>query len=136
MGVLATQLPVGAEIHTTNTLSVDLSESLGALVSGTQTDANNYVTICYVDGELISYKTATLTATNKYDLSYLVRGTYGTTISSHLAGSSFARLNDAVFKYKFADNMIGQTVYIKMTALNVFGMQKKSYLMFRIIRTF
>ena len=37
-------------------------------MSGTLADADNFVTLCYCDGELVSYQTATLTALYQYDL--------------------------------------------------------------------
>src|SRR6185436_13861080 len=59
--------------------------TLGLVLSGTQADADNLVTLCYVDDELVSYRTATLTAAYKYDLTYLRRGIYGTVINAHSA---------------------------------------------------
>src|SRR6266850_482660 len=55
------------------------------------TYAYAFVTLCYCDGELIAFKTATLTASHRYDLTYLRRGVYGTPIGAHSAGASFAR---------------------------------------------
>ncbi len=70
MGILSAILPTysGANPDNTNTLTVDLSESAGVLSSGSLSDAQAGRTLCYVDGELISYVTATLidaTATNE-----------------------------------------------------------------------
>jgi hypothetical protein len=70
MGFLSANLPTysGANPDNTNTLTVDLSESAGVLSSGSLSDAQAGRTLCYVDGELISYVTATLidaTATNE-----------------------------------------------------------------------
>ena len=53
---------------TTHTLAVDLTQSTGILNSGTQSDCDNFRTLCYVDGELISFEDATLTGSFKYDL--------------------------------------------------------------------
>ncbi|MBU2701187.1 hypothetical protein Ga0466249_002301 [Sporomusaceae bacterium BoRhaA] len=125
-GILSTALPTGTSPDTTNTLAVDLTESNGQLSSGTQDDATNYNTICYVDGELVAYETANLTAASKYNLTYLVRGIYGTSIASHAINSKFARLNDAVFKYQFVDVNIGQTIYVKLTSFNVFGQKEQT----------
>jgi hypothetical protein len=63
MGVLTADLATysGSQPDDTNTLYVDLSESEGVLSSGTSlSDAQNGRTLCYVDGEFISYVTATL----------------------------------------------------------------------------
>jgi len=94
------------------------------LLSGTVADADNLVTLCYCDGELISYQTATLTALYHYDLSYLRRGVYATPINAHSAGSNFARFgpNDpSLFRYRYPQNFIGQTIYLKLPAFNIFG---------------
>ena len=68
MGALTAQLVSSADPDTTHTLAVDLTQSSGILNSGTQSDCDNFRTLCYVDGELISYEDATLTGSFKYDL--------------------------------------------------------------------
>ncbi len=68
MGVLTAQLVSSADPDTTHTLAIDLTQSSGVLNSGTASDADNFRTLCYVDGELISYEDATLTGSFKYDL--------------------------------------------------------------------
>jgi hypothetical protein len=68
MGVLTAQLVSSADPDTTHTLAVDLTQSTGILNSGTQSDCDNFRTLCYVDGELISYEDATLTGAYHYDL--------------------------------------------------------------------
>jgi len=73
MGVLTAQLVSSADPDTAHTLAVDLTQSTGILNSGTQSDCDNFRTLCYVDGELISYEDATLTGSFKYDL-----GAHGT----------------------------------------------------------
>jgi hypothetical protein len=68
MGVLTAQLVSAADPDTIHTLAVDLTQSTGILNSGTQSDCDNFRTLCYVDGELISYEDATLTGAYHYDL--------------------------------------------------------------------
>jgi len=121
-GVLTAALASGDDPDTTNTLKVSLVESLGELASGTQDDADDYNTLCYADGELISYETATLTDTNKYTLSYLRRGVYGTTNAEHASGSDFLRIDsDRFFQYEFTEADIGKTVYLKFCSYNIYG---------------
>lgn len=121
MGLLTAVLLEGDDPDTAHTLSVDLSQSFGNLISGTEQDADQGNTLCYVDGELISYATANLTETYEYDLSYLRRGMYGTTIAEHAAGTQFARLDQQVFVYPYDKSQIGQTVFIKFLSFNKFG---------------
>jgi len=123
-GTLTAALPSHADPDAADALSVDLGQSEGQLLSGTLADADNFVTLCYCDGELVSYQTATLTALYRYDLSYLRRGVYGTPVNAHAAGSNFARFgpNDpSLFRYRYPQNFIGQTIYLKLPAFNIFG---------------
>lgn len=121
-GKLSAPLPdSAATIDTVNTLSVDLSVSGGKLTGGTQTDARNCRTLCWVDGEIIAYATATLTGASKYNLSYLVRGCFGTPITSHAPGADFVRLDDELFGYSHSLADVGKTVYVKLQSINIFG---------------
>jgi hypothetical protein len=123
-GVLAASLPAAADPDTGDTLAVDLTPSQGQLLSGTQADADNYVTLCFCGGELVSYETATLTATYRYSLTYLRRGAYGTAIGAHAAGAQFARFgpNDpSLFRYTYPASFIGQTIFLKLPGFNIFG---------------
>ena len=123
-GILSASLPSHADPDTADMLSVDLGESQGQLLSGTTADADDFITLCYCDGELVSYRTATLTAAHQYDLTYLRRGVYGTPIGAHSSGSSFARFgpNDpSLFRYRYPASFIGKTVQLKLPAFNIFG---------------
>jgi hypothetical protein len=123
-GLLTAGLPATADPDTGDTLAVDLSESQGALLSGTTADADAYVTLSYCDGELLSYATATLTATHRYDLTYLRRGAYGTAIGAHASGAQFARFgpNDpSLFRYDYPASFIGHTIFLKLPGFNIFG---------------
>lgn len=121
-GVLTANLPTGSDPDTSSICKVDLTVSQGELLAGTQTDADNAATLCYADGELIAYTAATLTAPNRYDLgTYLRRGVYGTPIGTHLTGASFARLDQAMFRYEYTPDMVGKTIYLKFTSFNIYG---------------
>src|SRR5690348_1499688 len=122
MGVLTASFPAGSDPDTADTLAVDLSESNGALLSGTQQDADLAHTLCWVDGEFVSYETATLTGANRYSLgTYIRRGLYGSAIAAHAAGAGFARLDDAVFALPYDKSQIGATVHIKLVSFNLYG---------------
>jgi len=121
MGSLAAALPAGLSPDTTNTLAVTLAESGGTLGTATESDAQNGATLCYVGGELLAYGSVTLTATNAYNLTYLVRGLSGSTAAAHASGAAFARLDDAIFKYDLPGTYIGQTIHLKFQSFNVFG---------------
>lgn len=121
-GLLTATFPSSSDPDTTNSCQTNLSESFGELLSGTQSDADLAHTLCYVGGELISYKTATLTSLYHYTLGdYIRRGLYGTTISSHSTSSQFARLDAGIFKYPYDKSQIGKTFYIKFLSFNIYG---------------
>lgn len=119
---LPTYTPAGNNIDTTSTLSIDMTESNGALSGdATQQDAADFNTLCYVDGELICYGEDTLTAANKYNITYLNRGCYGSTIGAHAAGSNFARIDASVIRYPVDQARVGQTIYFKFASFNLWG---------------
>jgi hypothetical protein len=120
-GFLTAALSAASGYDATDSLAVDLTESAGTLGSATQVAALAGQTLCLVDGELIGFTTATLTAANKYALTGLPRGMYGTTPAAHAIGAPFARLDGAVVQYALPSDFIGQTVYLKFQSFNVFG---------------
>jgi hypothetical protein len=118
-GTLTADLPLSlVSPDITNTLSVDLTESKGSLSSGTTAEAESLRTLCYVDGEYLAYRDSSLTAPYLYDLDYLVRGQYETTMDLHLTGSYFIRLDGSVFKFIFDLADVGKTIYIKLQSYN------------------
>lgn len=121
-GVLTATFPVGTDPDTVNTLSVDLTQSFGDLISGTSQDADLGSTVTRVDSEMISYSVATLTASYEYDLdTYIRRGQYGTTVAAHTAGAQFARLDEQIFTFPYDKTLIGETIYVKFCSFNVYG---------------
>ena len=121
-GITTDLIPaVSNELDTSTVIKVDLTQSNGALLSGTQTDVDLYNTLCYVDGELFSYRDAVLTATDQYSLSYLRRGLYGIIKAQHAINSRFSRLDDAIFKYAFSADKVGKNIWLKFPSFNVWG---------------
>jgi hypothetical protein len=120
-GTLRAALPLVADPDTTSTLQVDIAASHGQLLGGTQQDADNNNTLCYADGEFISYRDSTLVATGKYNLGYLRRGQYNTPIGAHAAGTIFARLDDAVFKFPYTSDRVGTSIFVKFISFNIYG---------------
>ena len=123
-GVLTASLPSygGTNPDAADTLAVNTAESGAALATASTLDAQLANTLCIVDAELVSYATATLTATHQYSLTYLYRGLYGTAIASHSTGAQFAFFNSsAIFKYDLPARYVGREIYIKLQSFNVFG---------------
>lgn len=120
-GVTTNTLATGTDPDTVNTVGVTLATSRGTLGAATAAEVAAEASLCYLDGELIAYRDATLTGANAYTLGYLRRGLRGTPIAAHASGSQFARLDDAIFKFSYPDTNIGDTIYIKFQSFNVFG---------------
>lgn len=121
-GLLTGMFASGSDPDTTHTLSVDLTESRGQIIAGTSADADfKLPTLAYCDGELIAFSAATLTSAYHYDLdTYIRRGCYGTTISSHSSGTKFAWLQNP-FSYEYPRTLVGSTVYFKFASFNKLG---------------
>jgi hypothetical protein len=122
-GVLTADLPLTASANPTGqTLSVTLLMSHGELQSVSTDDAEQQVTLSYIEGgEFISYETATLTGTNAYDLTGLYRGLQGTSKALRASGSQFARCDDNIFKYDLPVEQVGVTLYFKFQSFNLYG---------------
>ncbi|MFC2305558.1 MAG: phage tail protein [Neisseria elongata] len=118
-GSLTAALPAGAVFDRANTLSVEISA--GQLTGGTEQDSRDLLTLCYVDGEFLAYANAELKGVGRYTLGNLTRGAYGSIINAHAAGSQFARIDEALFKYAVPRDWIGRTVWVKLVSHNVFG---------------
>lgn len=116
-GVLTANLASATGLDTTNTLSLNLAQSKEIIESTDQQSVDTYDSLCYVGGELLAYKTATLTGANTYNLTYLRRGLYGTTPGA-TTGDDFALLDETVFKKRFNSNKVGKTVWFKFQAFN------------------
>lgn len=122
LGVLDSTFASGSDPDTVNSLVVDLAENCPALAAGSTADADNAVTLCYVDGEYIAYSASPLSGEQQYTMSgYIRRGLFGTKISSHAAGSNFLRLDQAIFKYQYDSTWAGQRLYFKLQPVNAFG---------------
>jgi hypothetical protein len=121
-------LPVAGAAGTdlTSTLGLTL-RSNGQLLSGSTTDRDKGSTLINVGGEYLAYATATLASTNNYNLTSLNRGLYGTPLTAKASGSTWVRVDDAIAVLKDLDlSLIGQTIYIKLTAFNTYQTGEQS----------
>ena len=105
--------------QTGNLCNITLNQ--GMLKGGTHIDAERANTLCWVNGEAFSYEGAEMHQDNWYTLSGLVRGQYGTNAISHSAGERFVRVDEALFRYPYRKEDIGETIHLKFTSMNLFG---------------
>lgn len=105
--------------ETANACEVTLNQ--GMLKGGTHIDAERANTLCWVNGEALSYEGANMAPNNQFSLTGLVRGQYGTNAISHNAGERFIRVDEALYRYPYRKEDIGKTIYLKFTSMNLFG---------------
>ncbi len=128
-GLLSAALAAGSDPDTTDTLSVDLTLSGGSLVSATQAEADTFATLsAIVDQagtmELVSFETAALTAPSRFNLTYLRRGVYGTSILAHAKGAEFCYIGiSGLYEYVYPVQYIAKPIYFKFASFNLMGRQ-------------
>lgn len=105
--------------ETANACEVTINQ--GMLKGGTHIDAERANTLCWVNGEALSYEGANMAPNNQFSLTGLVRGQYGTNAISHSAGERFIRVDEALFRYPYRKEDIGKTIHLKFTSMNLFG---------------
>lgn len=120
------QLTAALDAAPGGTAAVHLSGRGGQMLSGTQQEAQLLSTLCWVGGdtggELFAYETASLTGSNAYNLTGLVRGAYQSKTAAKQAGANFVRIDQAIAKSDPLDvSMIGKTIFFKFASFNVYG---------------
>lgn len=121
IGILATAIGAGSDPDTGD-IVIDAAEFSPALEGGTSLDADMDTTLCYLDGELISYSSCAVTSPGEFTLSgYTRRGRMGTTQAAHAGDTLFMRLDESVIRYEYDPAWAGKTVYFKFQSKNVYG---------------
>ena len=121
MGMATAAIGQIADPDITSTLGVDLTQCNGALYSVSRVAADSKESVFYLDGEFISYQTATLTSAFNYNLTYLRRGAFNTLDRAHTSGTNFMLIDDKVLRYPYLESLEGQTIYFKFPAFNKYG---------------
>ena len=91
------------------------------LLSGTPQDAERKNTLCWIDGECMSYINANLQSNGAWLLTGLYRGQCNTAVRTHAKDTDFVRLDNSVFKVPFTKDDIGKKIYLKFCSYNIFG---------------
>ena len=131
-GFLAAALAEASGIDTADTLAVALYDDTMALESVSDSLAQAGMNLCLVDSELIAFATATVIGSGQYNLTYLVRGLYGSAPAAHAVGAQFAylgsltKLDPSILRLVYASSMVGKTVYFKFTSFNGEGGSQQS----------
>jgi putative tail protein len=121
-GKLTGPITSAPDPDTVNVLSVQLNSTIqDPLVSLSRADADNLRQPMLVDGEIMSYQTATPLGNDAFKLNYLRRGQYGSANTSHTSSGQFAMLNDGIFRLPFDPGLVGQPVWFKFQSYNLFG---------------
>lgn len=99
----------------------DVVLNQGVLKTATHIDAERANTLCWINGEALSYEGVETHPDNWYTLKGLVRGQYGTNAINHNTNERFVRVDEALFRYPYRKEDINKTLYLKFTSLNLFG---------------
>lgn len=127
-GITSNDLPDFQGISPDNSNTLRVTVRVGEqLTSVSAADAQAGRSLCFVGGEYLSYTNATLVAAGVYDLTGLYRGQFNSAVSSHVAGSSFALLNNVCLKYTLPSSAyIGQQFKVKLTSFNIYGQSEQT----------
>ena len=131
----------GANPDTAHTLAVDSTQSASSpqpvsnadaqalrtlSLIAAQPTASGGVSIVPTNGELLAFGNVATTGTYTANLTYLERGQYGTAAGAHAIGDQFTLIDvsgtsGTAVELALPTQYIGQTLYIKLASMNVFG---------------
>ncbi|WP_075580761.1 phage tail protein [Acidaminococcus massiliensis] len=121
-GTIASSARVGTLAKTIKATDTSIEVACnGTFLSGSQQDAERGNTLCWIDGECLSYQGATLLDNGHWQLDGCIRGQHTTTAAAHDAGAQFARLDASLLRIPFLSEDVGKKVYLKFVSFNVFG---------------
>jgi hypothetical protein len=146
-GVLTAALAAfsGSNPDTSDTLSVDCTESLGTPnMAVTEADAQalrslaliapqpsgNDPAVIPTNGEILAFGAVAATGTYTANLTYLQRGQYGTSAGAHSVGDQFTVIDPlgvdgATLAFDLPAQYVGVTLYIKLASFNLFGLSQQ-----------
>ena len=109
MGTAITALGTGRWEVYDLTGKVTIVLQSGALESVSETALLNGANLCLIGEEVLQFKNAVLLATNKYEISHLLRGRLGTetSVASHSAGENFTLLDGRITREQVANSLLG-----------------------------
>jgi len=121
-GRIASSARIGTLASDITATATDIEVKVnGTFLPGTKQDAERGNTLCWLEGECLSYQTADLLQNGNYKLGGCLRGQYHTSAVSHSGGASFARLDTALLRIPFLKEDIGKTIWLKFVSYNIFG---------------
>ena len=125
IGVLSGSLAAGsADWQPAATITVVLNLSPGTLISTDLAGVTAGVNLCLLGDEIICFQTATLTATNTYELTGIQRAWYDTDRVAHTDGERFVLLSPAQDVHELQQDMLGSTWYWKAASLNIASVEQ------------
>jgi len=119
-GIVSATVPAPSNYHiwdTTTTISVQLKQ--GSLISKSDIAVQNGENWCMIGQEVIGFANATLTGTNTYTLSRLLRGRAGSEVNcgTHVVNELFVVLDSALVDIPLTLADLGKTVKSKTVTI-------------------
>ena len=119
VGELSSPLPAGPDPHIDATFQVYVGRSRGQIHPGADSDADQFMTLCWVGGEFLAHTAATLIALHQYRMDKRFRrGVFSTSIKDHPVGTPFVRLNQGIFRAPYPAHLVGATIHVKLPSFN------------------
>lgn len=113
----------GPTVDASATISVTLSDELATLETVPEADRDALKTACWLDGEILAFKTAADLGGGHYHLTSLRRGALGTPTGAHASGAKLWRLDERVLSLPIPATRYGSTVRVKLVAFNAAVLQ-------------
>ena len=112
-GVLTADMGIDADTFTANIN--------GDFENVTLADAQNANSMFWIDGECLSYQTATKNSDGTWTFGGIIRGQFNTNINYHSTGANVVLCNGSLFNIELTKKDIGRKIFFKFPAVNVFN---------------
>lgn len=131
MGRTTANYPSHADPDNTDTLSVDLAESLGTIEAATTQQQNAFASLVGLNGvngfEVVGYAAVSFVTGNQYNLTQPIRrGQLGTAPIASPTNSQFLLLDSSVLHFAVDPSWIGKTLYFKFLSFNTYGQEQQA----------
>lgn len=114
--VLSSAGAVADTFDDTNTVTVNLTLSEGALASDTDANIESGSNQAIVGNEILGFGTATLGSPYNYTLSHLRRGERASVMTGHANPERFCQLTNAVVRVSLPNSAIATTIKVKVVS--------------------
>ena len=119
IGSVLNNIPAGSTVTWDTFTTINVLLIYGQLQSVTDLAVLNGANVCVIGNEVIQFVNATLTGTNQYTLSRLLRGRLGTewAVGTHTAGETFVLMDTTLQEQSMAGSTYGISKFYKPVSI-------------------